>query len=84
MSRDAAKTWSVARVLEPGISACSDLTLGKNRDFPRPRKRGGVNHVLWNTKYMTLARRTLEWLEESGSSLLYARFCSRCWAKMRA
>lgn len=76
MSRDDGKTWSVARVLERGISACSDLALGKNRDFSCPYERGGVNDVLWDTKYVTLARQTLEWFEEADRAcymLVFAR-----------
>jgi len=64
LSLDDADTWPVSRVLEPGISAYSDLAVGPAADVYCLYERGGVNDVMWDTRYITLARFNLQWLEQ--------------------
>ena len=62
LSRDDGKTWPVSRVLEPGVSAYSDLAIAKGGDILCLYERAGVDGSMWDTKYITLARSHLEWL----------------------
>ena len=62
MSTDDGKTWPVSRVLEAGISAYSDLAIAEGGDVLCLYERAGVNSVMWDTKYVTLARFNLAWL----------------------
>ncbi len=66
MSLDDGATWPVSRVLEPGISAYSDLAVGPNGAIYCLYERAGVNDVMWDTKFVTLARFNLQWLEQGG------------------
>jgi sialidase-1 len=65
MSLDDGKTWPVSRVVEPGISAYSDLAVAADGSILCLYERGGVDNVMWDTKYVTLARFNLEWLQET-------------------
>ena len=65
LSYDDGKTWPVSRVLEPGISAYSDLAIGNDGSILCLYERGGVNDVMWDTRYVTLGRFNLEWLEQA-------------------
>ena len=67
MSLDDGNTWPISRVLEPGISAYSDLAIAGDGSILCLYERGGVNNVMWDTRYVTLARFNLEWLRETGA-----------------
>jgi sialidase-1 len=70
LSYDESKTWPVARVLEPGTSAYSDLAVGPDGTIYCLYERGstdGKNHFA--TRALTLARFNLEWLSDGKDSL---------------
>ena len=60
MSRDDCKSWPVSKVLEPGISGYSDLTVGHDGTIYCVYERGGENGFAH--RYLTVARFTREWL----------------------
>jgi sialidase-1 len=62
MSCDECKTWLVSKVLEPGISGYSDLAVGSDGSIFCSFERDGVDGVMWDTKYITVARFDLDWL----------------------
>lgn len=64
LSRDDGKTWPVSRVLEPGVSAYSDLAVGTDGMIYCCYERDGVNGSMWDTRYVTIARFSAEWLTE--------------------
>ena len=64
LSRDDGKTWPVSRVLEPGVSAYSDLAVGADGTVYCCYERDGVNDSMWDTRYITVARFNLAWLGE--------------------
>jgi sialidase-1 len=70
LSYDEGRTWPVARVLEPGTSAYSDLAVGPDGTIYCLYERGstdGKNH--FNTRTLTLARFNLEWLSRGKDRL---------------
>jgi sialidase-1 len=70
LSYDEGRTWPVARVLEPGTSAYSDLAVGPDGTIYCFYERGstdGKNH--FNTRTLTLARFNLEWLSRGKDRL---------------
>jgi sialidase-1 len=70
LSYDEGRTWSVARVLEPGTSGYSDLAVGTDGTIYCLYERGstdGKNHFA--TGALTLARFNLEWLSEGKDRL---------------
>jgi sialidase-1 len=70
LSYDEGRTWPVARVLEPGTSAYSDLAVGPDGTIYCFYERGstdGKNH--FNTRTLTLARFNLEWLSRGKDPL---------------
>jgi sialidase-1 len=70
LSYDEGKTWPVARVLEPGTSAYSDLAVGPDGTIYCLYERGsidGKDHFA--TRALTLARFNLEWLSRGKDSL---------------
>jgi sialidase-1 len=70
LSYDEGKTWPVARVLEPGTSAYSDLAVGPDGTIYCLYERGstdGRDHFA--TRALTLARFNLEWLSHGKDSL---------------
>jgi sialidase-1 len=61
VSYDEGRTWPVAKELEPGISGYSDLAVGSQGTIFCFYEDGAVgNH--FQTKQLTLARFTLEWI----------------------
>jgi sialidase-1 len=64
MSYDECKTWPISKALEPGISGYSDLAVGPDASIYCCHERDGVNGVMWDTKYITVARLDLEWLTD--------------------
>lgn len=61
LSYDEGRTWPVAKVLEPGISGYSDLAVGPQGTIFCFYEDSAVgNH--YQTKQLTLARFTLEWI----------------------
>jgi len=69
LSYDEGKSWPVSRVLEPGLSAYSDLTVGPDKMMYCFYERVGVNENMYNPRYLTLARFNLEWLTEGRDQL---------------
>lgn len=70
LSYDEGKTWPVARTLEPGTSAYSDLAVGPDGTIYCLYERGstdGKDHFA--TRTLTLARFNLEWLSDGKDSL---------------
>jgi sialidase-1 len=70
LSYDEGKTWPVARVLEPGTSAYSDLAVGPDGTIYCLYERGstdGKDHFA--TRALTLARFNLEWLSNGKDAL---------------
>ena len=70
LSYDEGKTWPVARVLEPGTSAYSDLAVGPDGTIYCLYERGstdGKDHFA--TRTLTLARFNLEWLSGGQDAL---------------
>lgn len=63
LSCDEGKTWPVRRVLEPGVSAYSDLAQDAGGTIYCCFERGGVNGSMWDTRYVTFARFSRAWLE---------------------
>ena len=68
MSYDDGKTWPVARVLEPGRSAYSDLAVLTDGTILCLYERGFMEDHKFNTRYMTIARFNLEWLTKGTTS----------------
>ena len=64
MSSDEGETWPVARVIEPGISAYSDLAVSKDGMVYCFFELGGIGNNPYRTGHLTLARFNLEWLTE--------------------
>ncbi len=56
MSYDEGETWPVSKVLEPGISAYSDLAVAPDGTVYCLYERGGVNNVMWDTQFICVAR----------------------------
>jgi sialidase-1 len=70
LSYDEGKTWPVARVLEAGTSAYSDLAVGPDGTIYCLYERGstdGKDHFA--TRALTLARFNLEWLSDGKDAL---------------
>jgi len=64
MSLDDGKTWPISRVLEPGVSAYSDLTQSADGMVYCCYEREGVDGSMWDTRYVTVARFRPAWVEE--------------------
>jgi len=62
VSFDQGRTWPHRRSLEPGISGYSDLAVGPHGTIYCFYERGGVNDVMWDTKYLCVARFSLDWI----------------------
>lgn len=62
LSRDDCRSWPVSKVLEPGVSAYSDLAVGADGTIYCLYERDGVNGSMWDTRFVTLASFTLDWL----------------------
>ena len=76
MSYDECKTWPVSKPLEPGISGYSDLAVGPDGSIYCCYERDGVDGVMWDTKYVSVAKFDLEWLT-SGAEEARARLPRR-------
>jgi sialidase-1 len=64
LSYDEAKTWPVAKTLEPGVSGYSDLAAGPDGTIYCFYERGSVDTNHFKTKYLCLARFNLAWLTD--------------------
>ena len=62
LSDDQGQTWPTERTLEPGISGYSDMAVGPDGTVYCFYERGGVDDVMWDTKYLCVARFNLAWL----------------------
>jgi sialidase-1 len=65
LSCDDGKTWPVSKVLEPSVSAYSDLAVGTDGMIYCCYERDGVNGSMWDTRFVTVARFSPAWLTES-------------------
>ena len=68
LSTDDGQTWPVTRVIEPGISAYSDLAAGPNGTVYLLYENGGINGDQYRSKYLTLATFTIAELTEQASA----------------
>jgi sialidase-1 len=64
LSYDDGATWPVAKSLEPGISAYSDLAAAPDGTIFCFYEHGGLNDEHYRTAALTLARLDLEWLTD--------------------
>lgn len=64
LSYDECKTWAVAKALEPGVSAYSDLAVGPDGTIYCFYERGGLGENHYKTRYLCVARFNLEWLTD--------------------
>jgi sialidase-1 len=69
LSYDGGRTWPVAKVLEPGRSAYSDLTVLRDGTILCLYEHGYMADNPYNTRYMTVARFNLEWLTDGRDAL---------------
>jgi sialidase-1 len=69
LTYDECKTWPVARTLEAGTSAYSDLAVGRDGTIYCLYERGSMDGNHFRTKYLTLARFNLEWLSDGKDRL---------------
>jgi len=69
LSYDEAKTWPVARTLEPEISAYSDLAVGADGTIYCLYERGAIGKNMYKTAALTVARFNLEWLSDGKDQL---------------
>lgn len=63
LSRDDGKTWPVQRVIEPGISSYSDIAQDSTGAIYVLYERDGVNNSMWVSRYVSLAKLSLGWIE---------------------
>jgi sialidase-1 len=63
LSYDEGETWPVAKAIEPGTSGYSDLAVGPDERIYCFYERGGAGASHFRTRFPTLARFDLEWLE---------------------
>ncbi len=68
LSTDDGQTWPVTRVIEPGISAYSDLAAGPDGTVYLLYENGGINGNQYRSKYLTLATFTIAELTEQASA----------------
>jgi sialidase-1 len=69
LSYDECQTWPVSKVLEPGVSAYSDLAAGRDGTIHCLYECDGVNGSMWDTRYVTLASFSLAWLTDGKDRL---------------
>jgi sialidase-1 len=69
LSYDGGETWPVAKVLEPGRAAYSDLAMLSDGTILCMYEHGHISDNVYNTRYMTVARLNLEWLTDGRDSL---------------
>ncbi len=69
LSYDEGKSWPVNKVLEPGYSGYSDLTIAQDGTILCFYERGGLESNPMKTAHLTLARFNLEWLTDGQDSL---------------
>lgn len=69
LSYDEGDTWSVKKVIEPGWSGYSDLTVGADGSIYCFFERGGLGDNHFRTAFLTLARFDLEWLTDGKDSM---------------
>ncbi|MDA0206455.1 MAG: sialidase family protein [Acidobacteria bacterium] len=69
LSYDEGQTWTVKKVLEPGLSSYSDLAVGPGGEIYCLYERGQVEADRYYTSRVTLARFDLEWLTDGADSL---------------
>lgn len=73
LSYDEGKTWPVVKVIEPGRSSYSDMTMLKDGTILCLYEQGYVEDNRMNNRYVTLARFNIEWLTDSQDSLKSAK-----------
>ena len=64
LSYDECQTWPVSKTLESGVSAYSDLAAGRDGAIYCLYECDGVNGSMWDTRHITLARFSLDWLTD--------------------
>lgn len=69
LSYDEANSWPVKKVLEPGISGYSDLTVGPNGTIYCFYERHSVKKNHYDPKHLCVASFNLEWLTEGKDAL---------------
>lgn len=69
LSYDEANSWPVKKVLEPGISGYTDLTVGPNGTIYCFYERGSVTGNHYDPKHLCVATFNLEWLTDGKDTL---------------
>jgi len=69
MSYDEGKTWEVSKLIEPGISAYSDMAVGPDKSIYLLFEREGIDGNQYRIKYLTVAKFNLEWLTDGKDQL---------------
>jgi sialidase-1 len=70
LSYDECKTWSVSKVLEPGMSGYSDLAIGKDYTIYCFYERGIQTKSYFDTASLCVARFDLEWLTDGRDTII--------------
>ena len=70
MSYDEGLTWPVKKVLEPGLSGYSDLTVLPDGHMLCLYERGGMRGIATQTVALTLATFNVEWLTDGADHLM--------------
>lgn len=69
LSYDEGENWPVKKVIEPGWSGYSDLTVGADGSIYCFFERGGLGDNHFRTAFLTVARFDLEWLTDGKDSM---------------
>ena len=69
MSYDEGKTWPVEKVIEPGISAYSDMAVAADKTIYLLFENQGMENNQYHSKYLTLATFTVAWLTGGKDSI---------------
>jgi len=68
LSYDEAETWQVSKVLDPGASGYSDLSVGPDNTIYCFYERGAIKGNHYSIQYLTCAQFTLNWLTNGKDS----------------
>lgn len=64
LSYDEGESWSISKVLDPGVAGYSDLAVGRDGTIYCLYERGGNSGNMFDTGTLTFARFDLEWLTD--------------------
>jgi len=69
LSYDEGETWEVSKLIEPGISAYSDMAVGSDKSIYLLFEREGIDGSQYQIKYLTVAKFNLTWLTDGKDAL---------------